>query len=779
MGKVVALDDDLQAQAALRSRVVERARRSMPLSAALLVLRLSAARYHTWVRAEEACTLDDRPSCPRSFPQRLTFGEVEAIGDLVQSEEHRHMPLRTLALHAQRIGQVFAHPATWGKLIRERGSRRPRLRGDGGDGGSGALGVAGTNTNCLGRTCSPPICAPSGIGLELVESRLEEIRFLHRNSSVEHRAALADRAILCERAGVTVAAADVEEIRAELADQLYRLAIPMGLLNIGAAGVLGGGVYLATERTSALVWFGMVAAVGLLTRIPLVRWYRARVGSAPAGAWMNRFTAHGLLFGAAWGSGAYLLWIDDSAILFAIMLVFGSVYLGAVMAMAPHVPAWVAFSVAMSGPIILRCLTQESVTLRVYGGTTVLFFLASWILVRRMNTMIRSSVEMRFENRRLVDDLREEKRVSDEANAAKTILLAAASHDLRQPLHAVRLFVGALENAREEAVRSRLLRSLESATAALSGLLDTLLDLSRADAGVVKPLRTVFPLQELFDSLELEFADAARSSGLRLRVAPSSAWIESDRELLSTIVRNFISNAIRYTQNGGVLVGGRRKQGQIAISVWDTGAGIDQGDRDRVFNDFVQLGNPERNRERGLGLGLAVARRFGDLLDHRIELRSTVGVGSCFSVTVARASPLEESVDETSPSDSLLGRRVLVVDDDRFVCTACVQLLEQWGAIAVPAHTADQALAAVREGPMPDLLIVDLRLPENVSGMDFISRARAVAGAELAALVVTGDTSPAVLLDAYRQALPLLHKPVPPAQLKRAAETLCERRSLD
>jgi signal transduction histidine kinase/ActR/RegA family two-component response regulator len=363
------------------------------------------------------------------------------------------------------------------------------------------------------------------------------------------------------------------------------------------------------------------------------------------------------------------------------------------------------------------------------------------------------------------------RRNAEQANAAKTRFLAAASHDLRQPIHALGLLFATLADRVRDASTAPLLEQIDAAVDAVDSMLNSLLDISKLDAGVVHPDVRPVDLAAVLQRVGIEHQLIAQVTGNRLRVRPARAVVRTDAAMLQRILANLVSNALRYTARGSVLVGARRRGGTVRVDVFDTGPGIPPEAIDDIFLEFHQLGNPERDRRKGLGLGLAIVKRLADLLGHRIEVRSVVGRGSRFSITLPLSSEPETvargGAPPADPGADLHGKRVLVLDDDTAVLDAMASLLERWGCDVVTTSTPEEAEAAVAAGAAPiDLLIVDYRLRQHASGIETIGRLHARAGARIPALVITGDTAPDRLREAEESGYPLLHKPVKPAQLR-------------
>ncbi|MEQ8665697.1 MAG: ATP-binding protein [Rhodospirillales bacterium] len=372
--------------------------------------------------------------------------------------------------------------------------------------------------------------------------------------------------------------------------------------------------------------------------------------------------------------------------------------------------------------------------------------------------------------------LRRAQQSAEKASADKSRFLASASHDLRQPIQAANMFVAALTRERDAAKRDHIVNSLRESLDATSELLDALLDVSRLDSGVADPHIETVHLIDILEQIETEFRPQAEEKGLRLTVVPSSRSIASDPVMLLRIVRNLVSNAMRYTESGRVLIGVRLYGDNVGIDVCDTGIGIAEGDLERVFEDFQQIANPERDRRKGLGLGLAIVRRKAAILGLSIAVQSVVGRGSVFSVRGPAAHDLTpEARPRTVSYDDidLNGHSILYVDDDETQLEATKTLLGQWGLEVVCATSIDQAVAAVSEERfIPDAIIADFRLREGQTGATAIREVIRAAGTPIPALILTGDTEPDRIVEATASGHALLHKPVSPSILKQTLHDL-------
>lgn len=373
-----------------------------------------------------------------------------------------------------------------------------------------------------------------------------------------------------------------------------------------------------------------------------------------------------------------------------------------------------------------------------------------------------------FERLRAEEALVAAKAEAEQANVAKSRFFAAASHDLRQPLQAMHLFLHILRQRLKGTKEREIADKLGNAMRTTNDLLDALLQVAKLDAGTVLPAKSVFPLQDLFTTLSAEYSLQASQKGLDLRILPSAAVVESDPVLLGRTVGNLLSNAIRYTGSGRVLVGARRAGDHVRIIVGDTGIGIDEHELRNVFQEFYQIGNPERDHAAGLGLGLAIVERMASLLGHRIGVRSAPGKGSIFWVEVPLAEAVPQPAKAELPADqaSLAGMRVVVVENEPIQREGLRLLLEQWGCSTISAEGAEDAVAKLSPGKRPNLVLSDFRLRGSETGIAAIRRINQAAGGDIPGIILTGDTDPARLQQAHDSGNYLLHKPVDPERLR-------------
>jgi two-component system, sensor histidine kinase len=359
---------------------------------------------------------------------------------------------------------------------------------------------------------------------------------------------------------------------------------------------------------------------------------------------------------------------------------------------------------------------------------------------------------------------------AERANVSKTRFLAAASHDLRQPVQAIFFFVSVLAHKLRGHAAQSILDDLQTSLEGLNILLDSLLDVSKLDAGLVAPKETDFSVSAILDRLAAEFKPLAADKGLGLRMVGSSTIIRSDPALLSRIVQNLVANAIRYTPRGRILLGCRRRGETLRIEVWDTGIGI-PADRTRdIFDEFTQLGNPERDRNQGLGLGLAIVDRLARLLGHSVDLRSRPGKGSMFAVTVpvgGLAMVGHHRPDNVQLPPEASRRLVVLIDDEAIVLKGLSMVLQAWGYEVIAASSEADAIEQLAISKRtPSLILADYRLREGRTGTEAVMKIRELFSVMIPSIIITGDTAPERLREAEASGLSILHKPVQPPTLR-------------
>jgi signal transduction histidine kinase/CheY-like chemotaxis protein len=531
-------------------------------------------------------------------------------------------------------------------------------------------------------------------------------------------------------------------------------------------------------------WLALIA-LNQAWRAALARaWRRARPGAAAARRWGRYWSVGSAVAGSLWGVAAWAVFPASpphEALL--IVCLFG-VALGGLNLTAVYRPSFYGFVLPALVPLIVRvALVGDTVHLFTAGVmTVVLAFVLGF--GHHLNDVLTRSLAIRYENVDLIGELRERTRVARDARAAaeaadraKSQLLAAASHDLRQPLHALGLYVAALAARARDPESRGMVESVQCAAAALDLQFAQLLDLSRLEAGALEPERAAVALGPLLAAIGQEFTPQAAARGVGLAVVPTRLAADTDPALLARIVRNLVANAVRYTRRGGVVIGARRRGERVAIEVVDSGPGIAPPHLARIFEEFYQVerAGAARRRDAGMGLGLAIVRRLADLLEHEVTVVSRVGHGSRFTVLAPRASTrvLAPPRRHAASADVLSGAVVAVIDDDDAAVDAMRVLFATWGAAVAGGADADAVFAACGAAlRYPDLIVADLRLGDGACGIDAVAALREEFGCRIPALVVSGDTGAAAERRVRDAGLALLPKPVVAAKLEAAARAL-------
>jgi signal transduction histidine kinase len=482
--------------------------------------------------------------------------------------------------------------------------------------------------------------------------------------------------------------------------------------------------------------------------------------------------------GLIWGSAGVLMYVPDSlahqAMLVLILFGIANVTTSTLSAFGP---AFYALNLLMLLPIIVRMLLDPGPA-RVYLAIPcIIVFVVVLSFGRTVNRTITESKHRRFENLDLIEELRTQKAIADQArqeaetaNRSKTQFFAAASHDLRQPLHAMGLFAAALNEKVKDPQVVNIVSSINASVAALEGLFNELLDISKIDSGVIKPNLTHFALDTVFNRLRDEFAAEAAAKGLRLSVEGGAHAVMSDAVLLERIVRNLVSNAIRYTSAGEVALSARPADSMVRIEVRDTGVGIRPEDQQRIFEEFLQLGNPGRTSKKGMGLGLSIVKRLCGLLGYSVEIASAAGRGSTFGFEVPSGTAVRKGDKVAGAAKAgidLTGKLVVVIDDEAAIVDGMKALLSGWGMDVIGSLSGDDVIGAIHaRGRMPDLIIADYRLAGGAVGIEVIERLRRELDPEIPAVVITGSTAPERIPEAEAGHYDLLLKPLQPDRLR-------------
>jgi len=572
-------------------------------------------------------------------------------------------------------------------------------------------------------------------------------------------------------------AARALQVRGEQIRVVYRHLPAVLVTNVVVGSATVYGLWGVVSHVRLLAWAAAMLVV-LAVRTALSLAYR-RAAEPLRNRWGTAFAVGSGASGALWGIAGVVLFPSGSLEyqLFILFVLMG-MGAGAISSLTAYMPAFHAFLPVSLLPIGVMLLLQNDRIRIALGVMTIIYAWALAFFGGKINKAFVESLSLRFENIDLVQALSEQRDAAERANIAKSKFLAAASHDLRQPLQSLALFTSALDEMSKYPEVTRVVGNINASVRALEELFNALLDISRLDAGVLQPSMRHFRLQEVFARLLNDYVPETERKGLRLEVSPCELVVRSDSTLLERILRNYVSNAIRYTLEGQVRVSCEQRGERVRIEVADTGIGIPADQHREIFSEFYQIGNPERDRTKGLGLGLAIVDRAARLLAHTIGVESTPGAGSCFFVEVPLGDE-EEIVAEAPAADTrtadLAGLKVLVVDDEISIREGMQALLAQWGCEVALAASEEEAVAAARVWGTPGAIVVDYRLGEERTGVQAIDRLRREFGASIPVLIISGDTAAERLREVSATGYQLVHKPVQPAMLRAFLRNACAR----
>jgi two-component system, sensor histidine kinase len=569
----------------------------------------------------------------------------------------------------------------------------------------------------------------------------------------------------------------LDQLRAEQVAGFYRNSTPGTTGGMIVAPILSGMLVYeraVTIRVAAI--FVLLLAMSTAARLVLIRTYRKANSSAEDWRrWAFWAVASAFVGGSCWGLGALFL-MDPSRpeYQFMVLLTCAALAAGAITAFGTYLPSYYCNLFTIMVPSCIWSALYGDALHWTYAILVVLWMVVVAILANSFSQLLVDSLTLQFANLDLANDLLRQKELAEAANLAKSSFLASASHDLRQPVHALGMFVGALRDRPLDEASARLVRQIQNSVGALDGLFAAILDISRLDAGVIESRPRAFAIQPMLERICRDEMPEVDRKGIALRLVPCSLTVQTDPVLLERILRNLVSNAVRYTDNGRVVVGCRRGF-RLSIEIWDSGRGIAADQQDLIFGEFYQIGNPERDRTRGLGLGLAIVQRLTRILHTPLRLHSSFGKGSAFKLSVALAAADEAGIEPLHAVALAMPQSlfVLVIDDEVAIQEAMTTLLTGWGHRVVAAGSCAEMLErAAAFTSAPDLIVSDYRLRDGEDGITVIERLRSEFNSDIPAIIVTGDTAPDRIREAMASDCLLMHKPVSNSRLRAAIASL-------
>ena len=573
-----------------------------------------------------------------------------------------------------------------------------------------------------------------------------------------------------------------DEMRAEQVAGFYHNATPGTIGGMIAAIILASMLVhaKATAPHTAVIFLSLLF-LSTAARLVLIHAYRkAKPPASDWPRWSFGAIASALAGGLCWGLGSWFL-LDPSRaeFQFIVFVTCAAIAAGAITAFGTLLPAYYCNLFAIMVPTSVWSALQGDVLHVTYSVLAVLWVAIIAVLASSFSELLMKALRLQFANLDLANDLLRQKELAENASIAKSRFLASASHDLRQPVHALGMFVGALGDRALDGDSQRLVNQIQNSVGALDSLFSAILDISRLDAGVIESRPRIFPIQPLLERICREEMPEVKRKDIALHLLPCSLSVHTDPILFERVLRNLLSNAVRYTDKGRVMIGCRRGD-RLSVEIWDTGCGIPADQEGLIFQEFYQIGNPERDRTRGLGLGLAIVERLTRILDISMRLESRVGRGSVFKLSVALAAT-GQAVIELAPDSTLVAHRplsILVIDDELAIQEAMSALLAGWGHSVVAASSCTEMLdRASGFTTTPDLIISDYRLRDDENGITTIERLRTEFNNDIPAILITGDTAPDRIREATASDCFLMHKPVSNSRLRAAIINLADQQS--
>ena len=525
------------------------------------------------------------------------------------------------------------------------------------------------------------------------------------------------------------------------------------------------------NKQALAIWISLVFTIAIYRLFHWRHWKSIPITDENIGKQSLHFNLFFTLSGSLWGVFGVLTVLQNiPQVSLVTIMVLGGLVASATASLAHIRGAFLGFIIPFIIPTAIALTTLNDTLYQWVATLIVLYLIVSILFANRFRTTIIQSIMLRFENQGLVDRLTEEKglavqsmNMAERANKSKTQFLAAASHDLRQPLCALRLYTATLQMMKNDKKQQDVAKNIDASVTALEQLFDSLLDVSKLDAGTLQVQRENFFLRTILDRMKIEFDVVAEEKGLTFDMKTENYIVDSDQQLLETLLRNLINNAIRYTSEGGVTINTTTINDSVKIDVCDTGRGIALEDQEHIFEEFVQLNNPERDRTKGIGLGLSIVKRLSTLLDIDLKVKSELDKGSVFSLTIPKGNEVSmasQAVIPISDHKDLSALFVIVIDDEIAIQEAMSNMLEEWGCLTIAAGSADEAFEIMSEiDEQPDVAIVDLRLRGGETGLQVIDAFREAFSEPFSSLILTGDIEAGRLQEVHASGLPIMHKP--------------------
>ena len=534
------------------------------------------------------------------------------------------------------------------------------------------------------------------------------------------------------------------------------------------------------DKVTLLIWYISGVVISVLRKLSAMRFQKIDINIENCQPWINRAIFWAFLSGISWGF--IFVFFSSPDHFFRLLIILG-IYGGLITLSGSnfgvYFPVYLVFAVPSTFLFVCKILFIGGEIFYIASALVVAYFIEMTSVALSAQKAFNKTAKLRFFNNKLLQEVVTQKETAEQAVKTKNQFLAAASHDLRQPLHAQGLFVNAIKELDLPEETNDIISKIQLSTEALNSLLNSLLDISRLDAESIEPTPSNFALKTIVDSIVYEYTDRASENGSNIEVElGDDISVYCDKALLSRLIRNLIDNAIKFTIDGTISINANSSYNYVSLSIIDTGCGIPVSEQKNVFNEFTQLDNPERDRQKGLGLGLAIVQRLSNLMKVDIKMESTYGAGTTFKLKIPSSvlSSIEikkinqkELIDNEQPP-FFKDKVIVVIDDEADILDGMQRVVNNWQARTI---IATDALSAIKkldaENLTPDLILADFRLRENKDGITATNNIRQHFATHIKAILITGDTSPDRLQLALSADATILHKPVNPNLLRDTA----------
>jgi len=520
-------------------------------------------------------------------------------------------------------------------------------------------------------------------------------------------------------------------------------------------------------KSDRVILLGWASAVAVLTvaRVILVKRFHNAPSITDFVVWGRLFAASALISGMLWGFlPATIIDVTHANEVLLISIILTGMVAGSLVATSSYLPAYYLFSIPALAPLSFELLSQPEQEFGLIGFMVASFLLAMLGFSFQVNRNITDSIRLRFLNLGLLESFRQQKELAEKANIDKSRFLAATSHDLRQPLHALNLFLGAFHEKLDDHQQIEMLDKAMASSLSLSELLNALMDISHLDAGSIEVNDRHMDLATLTQSVVSEFDHQARERGIQIKTRLMEVLVRTDPVLLGRMIRNLLANAVSHNTDCTVTISMTREGGSVCLDIHDDGKGIAPSELENIFSEFYQLNNPERDRSKGLGLGLAIVKRLSKLMEIPVKVEGELGRGACFSLSIKIDDSDISRFERADVADAvdLTGIFILIIDDEAMIRDALKSQLRSWGCEVLLAESEQALLDELyREHyPRPDLIVSDYRLLDNKNGVEAVRAVRKLYQTDIPAIIVTGDSSRAIATATSAERCRLLLKPV-------------------